>query len=163
MTEWKLHVWTCDFSGPVLVWKASEADYIPMPLGGISLIVSSFLSFRGLSSFPCCSTWQILLWKLMKFEIEIEATIIPSMHGVTGMMVPSRPNYRNGDTCNGSDPQGTAESATDPPASQLQLKHLNLCFGKSPSQAWCFYFCFRTYVTRDQFDSLLIWQLNICD
>lgn len=56
----------------------------------------------------------------MKFEIEFWATIILSMQAVTGMMVPSRPNYGNGDTCNCSDPQGTVESA--------QIQQLS-CFG----------------------------------
>lgn len=71
-------------------------------------------SLFGHSSFACWSEWQILLWNLMKFEIEFEATIILSVLAVTGMMVPSKPNYRNGDPCKCSEPQGTTKSSMNP-------------------------------------------------
>lgn len=58
----------------------------------------------------------------MKFEIELEATIILSTRAVTGMMVPSRPNYETKDTYGCGDPQETLKWALDPTATIFLIR-----------------------------------------
>lgn len=121
------------------VW--SQHPSFSVPMGAEWLIINCFSSQRnggdcfsspclpGLFSFLCWTKWQILLWNLMTFEIEFQATIILSTQAVTGMMMPSRPNYSCRDTWNCSGPQGVVESRS-PSAPPLWPTQINFNFWK---------------------------------
>lgn len=105
------------------------AIYFGCPWRRSSIVFLSPVYPRTLS-FSCWTKWQILLWNLMKFEIESQGYNILSSQAVRGMMVPSRPNYDNGDTCNCSDPKGVFKAAMNLAALLLHLK------------VFCFFFLF---------------------